>query len=268
MKRKSIAMILLLFLVLHPAAAKGEETTAAKALQELTELSDSIFQLTRQAKYDEALQVALYAEKTFKAENWRGTLTNTQVRQITLGYQDIIKGLPQEDLNEREKLRYASQFRMLLDAIQSNSEPLWGSLEKPIMESFPTLKKEVKDPESTTFYETWNELVSLYDMIYPSLTIDISPEKLQTIKQHMEVIEQGEFLKASSGTKLERLTKLEEDLSSVFANVDQDEADPSLLWVILTTGSMILLTLTYVGFRKYRAEKEKKQKRQADYPKS
>ncbi|MBR3378669.1 MAG: sporulation protein YpjB, partial [Bacillus sp. (in: Bacteria)] len=140
--------------------------------------------------------------------------------------------------------------------------------EKPIMGSFPTLKKEVKDPESTTFYETWNELVSLYDMIYPSLTIDISPEKLQTIKQHMEVIEQGEFLKASSGTKLERLTKLEEDLSSVFANVDQDEADPSLLWVILTTGSMILLTLTYVGFRKYRAEKEKKQKRQADYPKS
>lgn len=84
----------------------------------------------------------------------------------------------------------------------------------------------------------------------------------------MEVIEQGEFLKASSGTKLERLTKLEEDLSSVFAHVDQDEADPSLLWVILTTGSIILLTLTYVGFRKYRAEKEKKQKRQADYPKS
>ncbi|MEN2454698.1 sporulation protein YpjB, partial [Bacillus sp. JR_15] len=53
-----------------------------------------------------------------------------------------------------------------------------------------------------------------------------------------------------------------------FSLVDQDEADPSLLWVILTTGSIILLTLTYVGFRKYRAEKEKKQKRQADYPKS
>ncbi|WP_339239905.1 sporulation protein YpjB [Bacillus sp. FSL P4-0322] len=267
MKRKPIAMILLFFLVLQPAVVKGEET-AANTLQELTELSDSIFQLTRQAKYDEALQVALYVEKTFKAENWRGTLTNTQIRQIILGYQDMIKGLPQDELNEREKLRYASQFRMLLDAIHSDSEPLWGSLEKPIMGSFPTLKKEVKDPESTTFYETWNELVSLYDMIYPSLTIDISPEKLQTIKQHMEVIEQGEFLKASSGTKLERLTKLEEDLSSVFAHVDEDEADPSLLWVILTTGSIILLTLTYVGFRKYRAEKEKKQKRQADYPKS
>ncbi|MFJ5965094.1 sporulation protein YpjB [Bacillus sp. NPDC093026] len=267
MKRKPIVMILLLFLVIHPTVAKGEET-AAKALNELTELSDSIFQLTRQAKYDEALQVALYVEKTFKAGNWRGTLSNTQVRQITLGYQDIIKVLQQKNVDDREKLRYASQFRMLLDAIQSDSEPLWGSLEKPIMGSFPILKKEVKNPESTTFYETWNEFVSLYDMIYPSLTIDIPLERLQTIKQHIEVIEQGEFLKASSGTKLERLTRLEEELSSVFANVDQDEADPSLLWVILTTGSMILLTLTYVGFRKYRAEKEKKQKRQADYPKS
>lgn len=91
MKRKPIAMILLFFLVLQPPVAKGEET-AANVPQELTELSDSIFQLTRQAKYDEALQVALYVEKTFKAENWRGTLTNTQIRQITLGYQDIIKG--------------------------------------------------------------------------------------------------------------------------------------------------------------------------------
>ncbi|MFS0656545.1 sporulation protein YpjB [Bacillus sp. 179-C3.3 HS] len=267
MKRKPIAMILLLFLVCHPAVAKGEDT-AGVTLQELTELSDSIFQLTRQAKYDEALQVALYVEKTFKAEDWRGTLTNTQVRQIILGYQDMIKGLPQEDLNARDKLRYASQFRMLIDAIQSDSEPLWGSLERPIMASFPTLKKEVEDSESTTFYEAWNEFVSLYDMIYPSLTIDVPVEKLQTIKQHIEVIEQGGFLKASSGTKLERLTLLEEDLSSVFANSDQDEADPSLLWVIFTTGSIILLTLTYVGFRKYRAEKEKKKKRQADYPKS
>ncbi|BBP90296.1 hypothetical protein BsIDN1_39140 [Bacillus safensis] len=125
MKRKPIAMILLFFFVLQPAVVKVRKT-AANTLQELTELSDSIFQLTRQAKYDEALQVALYVEKTFKAENWRGTLTNTQIRQITLGYQDMIKGLPQEELNEREKLRYASQFRMLLDAIQSNSEPLLG----------------------------------------------------------------------------------------------------------------------------------------------
>ncbi|MGE6629548.1 sporulation protein YpjB [Bacillus sp. NPDC077027] len=267
MKRKPIVMILLFSLIFHPYVARGEEAVVAK-LNELTELSDSIFQLTRQAKYDEAIQVVSYFEKMFKAENWRGTLTNTQVRQITLGYQDILKGLAQEDLNEQEKLRYASQFRMLLDAIQSDSEPLWGSLEKPIMGSFSVLKKEVKDPESATFYETWNEFVSLYDMIYPSLTIDIPFERLQTIKQHIEVIEQGEFLKASSGTKLERLTRLEEDLSSVFAQVDQDEADPSLLWVILTTGSIILLTLTYVGFRKYRGEKGKKRKRQADYPKS
>ncbi|MFB8735009.1 sporulation protein YpjB [Bacillus sp. SL00103] len=45
-------------------------------------------------------------------------------------------------MNEREKLRYASQFRMLLDAIQSDSEPLWGSLEKPIMEVFSYIEKK------------------------------------------------------------------------------------------------------------------------------
>ena len=38
--------------------------------------------------------------------------------------------------------------------------------------------------------------------------------------------------------------------------MDEDEADPSLWWVIISTGSIIILTLSYVGWRKYQGEKE------------
>ncbi len=35
------------------------------------------------------------------------------------------------------------------------------------------------------------------------------------------------------------------------------EADPSLWWVIISTGGIIVLTLSYVGWRNIKAEKEK-----------
>ena len=43
----------------------------------------------------------------------------------------------------------------------------------------------------------------------------------------------------------------------ITAGRKKDEADPSLIWVIISTGGMIVLTLSYVGWRKYRGEKEK-----------
>ena len=75
-------------------------------------------------------------------------------------------------------------------------------------------------------------------------------------------MENGGFQQMTESSKLERLTLLEKDLEDVFDQVEEDDADPSLLWVILTTGSIILSTLTYVGFRKYKAEEDRRRKRE------
>ena len=47
-------MILMLALVFPAAGLKAKESSA---LQELTELSDTVFQLTRQSQYEEAVQI-------------------------------------------------------------------------------------------------------------------------------------------------------------------------------------------------------------------
>lgn len=135
-----------------------------------------------------------------------------------------------------------------------------GSLEKPIMEAFTELKRDVQKNGSTSFHEKWNEFISLYDLIYPSLTIDVSEDQLETVGKHIDVIEQEEFQQMTESTKLERLSLLQHDLKNVFDRVEEDDADPSLLWVIITTGSIIITALTYVGYRKYKAEKNKLKK--------
>ncbi|MBT9249974.1 sporulation protein YpjB [Bacillus halotolerans] len=264
MKRK-LTICLLIALIFYNGNAKAEERGS---LKELNDLSDTVFQMTRQSKYEEALQVLSYFEKTLKSaekQKQDSMLTGAQIRQITLGYNDMVRSLKQSDASDTQKLRAAAQFRMLMDAVDNQSDPLWGSLEKPIMEVFSALKQDVQKNESTSFHEKWNEFISLYDLIYPSLTIDISEDQLATVGKHIEVIEQEGFQQMTESTKLERLSLLQNDLKSVFDRVEEDDADPSLLWVMITTGGIIITALTYVGYRKYRAEKKKLKKR--DYPK-
>ena len=53
------------------------------------------------------------------------------------------------------------------------------------------------------------------------------------------------------------LEALEAELQLLFDEMTEDEADPSLWWVIISTGSIIILTLSYVGWRKYKGDQEK-----------
>ncbi|MEC0714182.1 sporulation protein YpjB [Bacillus haynesii] len=264
---RKVILCMMLALVFPAAGLKAKESSA---LQELTELSDTVFQLTRQSQYEEAVQILQYFEKRLKAAEKDGTeemMTGSEIRQVSLAYHDTLKRLESEEVAQQEKFKAAAQFRMLMDAIESDHDPLWSSLKKPIMDSFSALKAGVQKEDNLTFREKWNHFLSLYDTIYPSLTIDVSPKQLKSVSNHIAVVENGGFLQMTESSKLERLTLLEKDLEDVFDQVEEDDADPSLLWVILTTGSIILSTLTYVGFRKYKAEEDRRRKREKDWPK-
>lgn len=63
MKRK-LTICLLIALIFYNGNAKAAERGS---LEELNDLSDTVFQMTRQAKYEEALQVLEYFEKTLKS---------------------------------------------------------------------------------------------------------------------------------------------------------------------------------------------------------
>jgi sporulation protein YpjB len=53
-----------------------------------------------------------------------------------------------------------------------------------------------------------------------------------------------------------QMDNFEEELKSLFSGAKEDETDPSLWWVISMTGGTIVLTLSYVGWRKYKGDKK------------
>jgi sporulation protein YpjB len=88
------------------------------------------------------------------------------------------------------------------------------------------------------------------------MKIDVSAENIQKIDARINFIDEYRSEVVSNVKSQEELEGLEMDLKNLFDNMDEDEADPSLWWVIISTGSIIILTLSYVGWRKYQGEKE------------
>ncbi|ALC81397.1 MULTISPECIES: sporulation protein YpjB [Bacillus] len=236
--------------------AKAEEVTWT----ELNDLSDTVFQLTRQDRYEEAVRVLGFFEKQFQVLEEKGEVPSDQARQINVNYRLAIDALSNEEIPTADKARAATQFRLLLDSVYSRYEPLWLSFEETVFHSLEKMKSEIEKGEDTRFRKTWNEFLSLYGTIYPSMNVSVSAAAIKEVDKHIEAIELSEFTEMTMSTQLEQMTVLEEDLIDVFEN-KKDDSDPSLFWVMLTTGSTIILSLIYVGFRKYRAETNRKKEK-------
>lgn len=125
------------------------------------------------------------------------------------------------------------------------------------MTTFSNLKENIESGDYDSFEEEWGHFRFLYSMIYPSLTIDANEQHIKRVETHISAIESNLYENMTEHTKFEQLVAIEEALEDLFHQAEQDDADPSLLWVMISTGSIIFLALSYAGWRKYRGEVSK-----------
>ena len=111
------------------------------------------------------------------------------------------------------------------------------------------------------FNEKLNSFLALYEVVYPSMKIDVSSERIQKLDTRINFVDQYRVEILTDNDARQELLVLETELQTIFDGLTEDEADPSLWWVIISTGSIIILTLSYVGWRKYRGEHEKSKNR-------
>lgn len=125
------------------------------------------------------------------------------------------------------------------------------------MTVFSDVRKAAYDGNNDRFHTSLNTFLSLYNMIHPSMKIDITPERIQKIDAKVNFIDHYRPHVLSEPSSQAELELLEADLQTLFDEMAEDEADPSLWWVMISTGSIIVLTLSYVGWRKYIGDREK-----------
>ncbi|OHR74567.1 hypothetical protein HMPREF3291_17485 [Bacillus sp. HMSC76G11] len=260
MKKRMIVMavFVVMIVVLPYWALADHQAEHTDKWDDLNKLTDTALQLSKQNRFEESRKLIDYFQREFEESvKGDGGISATDIRTISASQQTAAKMLQENGITHDEKVRALIQLRLVVDAAASEHQPLWSSMEEPVMSAFSQVKGDVESGDHQSFQQNWAEFVSLYETVYPSMMMDLDSEQLKRMDAHRSVVEDAIFTQIPVESQVNQLALMEEELQDLFNRVKEDEADPSLWWVMISTGSIIFMSLTYTGWRKYRGEKEK-----------
>jgi sporulation protein YpjB len=254
MKAKFLILFSVLLLI-APFAAYAEPTSP---VDELDNISDEALQMVKLHRYEDASRLLKHFSEEFLSVTGNGRpFSMDELRIITVAHDEAIEAVASAEMGHNERMNRVTKFRLVIDAIASTHQPLWTEMEGPIMTVFNDMKQAAYEGDNDQFHSNLNSFLSLYNVIYPSLKIDITPDRIQKVDAKVSFIDQYRPQVLTEASSQDELETLEADLQNIFDDMTEDEADPSLWWVIISTGSIIILTLSYVGWRKYKGDNDK-----------
>ncbi|MCC3358343.1 sporulation protein YpjB [Bacillus sp. REN16] len=263
MKISRIICIICFIVMIYPISINA--TSNEDNWEKLDQISDQALQMVKQERYKDAKQLLTHFSNEFLRMNQREqAFSMEELRIISLTHESAFEAVTSTSLSFEERINLVTQFRLVVDAMRSEHQPMWTQMEGSIMTTFGQMKETAQKENLETFNQLLTIFLSKYNMIHPSITVDITPQDVQKIDSHIAFLDtyRNEDLKAA--TRLQQLEQMELDLKNIFERMSEDDADPSLIWVMISTGGAIILTLIYVGWRKYKGDKQKRQK-QRDY---
>ncbi|KRG12499.1 sporulation protein YpjB [Lederbergia galactosidilytica] len=235
----------------HSVMAKSQST-----MKELNHLADEALQLTKFGRFEEAKNLLeQFGELFAKQGPSSNTLTMDELRVVTAVHHEALNSLTSMTLSHEDRVKRVTAFRLATDAISSQYQPLWFGMEDTIIGSFQNVKNAALEGDTVLYNEALNDFLATYAIIQPSLKIDLSVEEVQKLDSRITYIDRYRSSFADQ-TWLKELEQIEKELKSLFSGINDDNTDPSIWWVIMMTGGIIVTTLSYVSWRQYRGEKK------------
>lgn len=258
MKSKLWIVIFLCFLLLATNASANDDSSP---IDQLNALSDEALQLTKSQRYEDAKKILeTFSDKFSSVTVQESTFTMDELRIVTIAHNEAVEATTNVTMEPDERINRVTKFRLVIDAISSTKHPLWTKMKEPILAVFDDVKEAAFNGDQEAFHKSLNSFLSLYEVINPSMKLDVSPERFQKLDTRINFIDHYRQDILTQRNSMKELLILETDLQGIF-DLETDETDPSLWWVIISTGSIIIVTLSYVGWRKYVGEKEKRKNR-------
>ena len=256
---------LLLFAIVMLLAPITVFADKESPMEKLDNISDEALQMVKFQKYDDAKKLLEYFSTQFTSlAKKEQPLTMDELRIVTVSKDEAIEAAESPNMKYEERINKLTKFRLVIDAIVSSHQPLWIEMKDQIMNVFHHAKEAANKGDSSQFHAYFNNFLTLYNVIYPSMKVDVPAENIQRLDARINFIDEYRLQIVSDPKSQQELVTLETDLNNLFDNMNEDQADPSIWWVIISTGSIIIMTLSYVGFRKYKGDKQMKKDRSRD----
>ncbi|QHE52506.1 sporulation protein YpjB [Pontibacillus sp. HMF3514] len=184
------------------------------------------------------------------------------VPEEKLSYDELItlinetqSALQDTNTSAEEKYHRALTVVLLYDSIWNEHDALWVTWKSYLEDEIA----RVLEAEQIT-NASIQHLYSLYERLLPALKVSLGKEEYGMMKEHQE-----SFLAFLSGeNKQDELTfihSLSSDLKAIPAEKKEEKSfteEPGFIWLLFSVGGLIISTLSYVGWRKYRGESDDK----------
>jgi sporulation protein YpjB len=255
-------LFLIVIILLAPIYVFAEKPSS---MEKLDEISDEALLMVKYEKYDDAKKLLEYFSNQFTSLTGNDrALTLEQLRIMTTSHDEAMEATVSPNMKYEERLNKLTKFRLVIDAIASNHQPLWTGMEDQILTTLHQVKVAAYNGDRAKFNINLNSFLSLYNVIYPSMKIDVPATDIQELDARIHFVDDYRSQIVGNKENMKELDGLESELKKLFSDMSEDQADPSLWWVIISTGSIIIMTLSYVGWRKYKGDKEMKKNRSRD----
>ena len=168
--------------------------------------------------------------------------------------EDHLKQLLVSKADPRTLRGAATQFRLVVDALDDASSPLWKRLEPSLFTALDKVQADVKKQDDSIFQYDLNKFMGRYQMIYPALIITVSPSRLAIIDKQVNGLSDTRttFIQEDDQVSLSHIEQLKTGLHQLFQNnLITSYPSKSILKVIFLISSIVLFTLVYVFWRKY-----------------
>lgn len=160
--------------------------------------------------------------------------------------------------NQEQVERKIWRLRLALDAVSHKKQPLWinyyPTLAKTINEVMYSLEHNKRD----RFYHLLNQLSAQFEMVRPAMIVSHPPGVVEKLDSQLSYLQtnKGELWQ-NKDQAMQMMKAIERQLKTAFFQ-KVDNSLQSLLFIILGIGTLICSVLSYVAWRKYKGERERK----------
>lgn len=264
---KRLVFTFLTFMLLFPAAVLAKEPSTADLWNKLEDTSGQALELVKQEKYDDAKQMLTYFEDQFLDQKQdKLGLSMKQLRSLSTSYDHALRAVNSVSDEMDTRVTALTQFHLVVDALHSDSEPLWMSTKDQLFTPFEQMKKAASKEDNRAFQFNLNQFLDKYEMIHPALNVDLKDAAMERLESEVQFLMKNRSHFFDDTQYIKHLDRMDEDFHALYDGTLEDSMDPTLPWVIISIGGIIVIALFYTGLRKYRGEKKKgKVKKRSKY---
>lgn len=238
--------------------------------QKMDVLSQDVYQLAKEGKYPEAKEKLASLGALFAETKPPKGLSIEAVNALSDTIIKAKRAFAAVKLEPNRLLWHALQIRLAIDSLTHEKQPLWKNYYSSYQEHINKMMLLGAGHKQAEFSQAFAQNLQLYQTLKPAITVAASAQQMEALYSIYSFLLQ-ETRKAEYNWEgiTNALTELNRLVDAIFVGEDRSAFAPGMppdspLLIIALFASVILTSLGYVGWRKYKAEQDAKKRKRRE----